>query len=705
MQMDKTKKAGIILNQGANFLAAGKIDEAIKAFQKALKLDNQIVAAHFNLGLAYIQKEDTKNAISHFKETIVLKPNDFEAYNNLGNLYMNQNEFDQALYCFQKATIINPYLAEGFYNLGVAYMSKGQYPQAIKSYKTSLKIYPQNSIVLNNIGVTLEKLGKADQSIAYYKKSLKINPENVMALINVGANLIFIDPRQAATFFKRAIEVDPGVETAYYNLGVCLRILGDTTGSIENFEKALELNPDFSPTYGQLYHQVRDICDWNRSAKMETPMRNFTKADLKKSQVPAETPFVSVVYENNPKNNYQIARAWSKYIKNQVAHYDKPYDFKRTKKAAKIRIGYLSNDFRNHATSHLIMGLIRLHDRQKFDIFTYSYGEDDKSSYRKEIEKVTHFREIINLSHSKAADLIYNDSIDILIDLKGHTSNARMEIPALRPAPIQVNYLGFPGTSGASFFDYFITDKIVTPKSQTPFYSEKLIFLPNCYQVNDREQVQPKKGVSKKDLFLPENAFLFCSFNQPYKIDPKMFDIWMRILKAVPESYLCLMDKNPKEVSNILDEAKKRGVDPKRVHFGWSLNKEAHLTRLSLCDLALDTSPCNGHTTTSDALWAGLPVVTLQGNHFASRVSSSLLTAIGLPELITKTPKEYEKLAVSLAKSPKKLELLKEKLVQNRLTKPLFDTQKFVSNLEEAYTKMWELYAKGKKPEMIIIKP
>lgn len=702
--MEKTKKAGITLNEGANLLAAGKIDEAIKAFKKALKLDNKIVAAHFNLGLAYIQKEDTKNAISHFKETIVLKPNDFEAYNNLGNLYMGQNKLDQALYCFQKATAINPYLAEGFYNLGVAYMSKGQYLEAIKSYKISLKIYPQNSIVLNNIGVTLEKIGKADQSVAYYKKALKINPENSMSLVNVGANLIFINPKQAATFFKRAIEVDPSIETAYYNLGVCLRILGDTTGSIENFEKALELNPDFSPTYGQLYHQVRDICDWKRAIKMETPMRNFTTADLKKNQVPAETPFVSVVYDSNPQKNYQIARAWSKYIKNQVAHYDKPYNFKRSKKAAKIRIGYLSNDFRNHATSHLIMGFFRLHNRKKFDIFAYSYGENDKSKYRLEIEKVTRFRDIINLSHSKAADLIYHDNIDILIDLKGHTQNSRMEIPALRPAPIQVNYLGFPGTSGADFFDYFITDKIVTPKSHTPFYSEKLIFLPNCYQVNDRDQVQPKKGVSKKDLFLPENAFLFCSFNQPYKIDPKMFDIWMRILKAVQQSYLCLLDKNPKEVSNILDEAKKRGVDPKRIHFGWSLTKEMHLTRLSLCDLALDTFPCNGHTTTSDALWAGLPVVTLQGNHFASRVSSSLLSAVGLPELITHSPKEYEKLAISLASDPKKLQAIRKLLILNRKYYPLFDTKKFVSNLEKAYTKMWENYTRGKKPEMIIIK-
>lgn len=702
--MDKTKKAGEILNQGANLLATGKIDEAIKAFQKALKLDNKIVAAHFNLALAYIQKEDTKNAISHFKETIVLKPNDFEAYNNLGNLYMGQNELDQALYCFQKATTINPYLAEGFYNLGVAYMSKGRYTEAIKSYKTSLKIYPQNSIVLNNIGVTLEKIGKADESVAYYKKALKINPENSMALVNVGANLIFIDPRKAATFFKRAIEVDPTVETAYYNLGVCLRILGDTTGSIENFEKALELNPDFSPTYGQLYHQVRDICDWNRSAKMETRMRNFTTADLKKNQVPAETPFVSCVYDSNPKRNFQIARAWSKYIKNQVAHYDKPYNFKRSKKAAKIRIGYLSNDFRNHATSHLIMGLLRLHDRQKFDVFTYSYGEDDKSKYRKEIEAKTHFRDIINLSHAKAADLIYKDNIDILIDLKGHTQNSRMEIAALRPTPVQVNYLGFPGTSGADFFDYFITDKIVTPKSHTPFYSEKLVYLPDCYQVNDREQVQPKKGVSRKDLFLPENSFLFCSFNQPYKIDPKMFDIWMRILKVVPDSRLCLMDKNPKEVTNILNEARKRGVDPKRIHLGWSLTKEAHLTRLSLCDLALDTFPCNGHTTTSDALWAGLPVVTLQGNHFASRVSSSLLSAVGLPELITHSPKEYENLAIDLALNSKKLQTIRKSLILNHKSCPLFDTQKFVTHLEEAYIEMWDLYTRGKKPEMIIIK-
>ncbi len=701
--MDKTKKAGMILNQGASLLAAGKTDEAIRAFQKALKLDSKIVAAHFNLGLSYQQKGDYSKAIKQFEQTVYLNPSDFEAFNNLGHLYMTQN-LDRALACFQKATRLNPHLSEGFYNLGVAYMAKGQYREAIKSYRTSLAIYPRNSIVLNNLGVTVEKIGKPKEAMKYYKKALKINPQNAQALANIGASLIYIDPRKSSEYFKKSIAADPNIESAAYNLGVALRILGDTRGSIYYFKKALSLNPHFSPTYGQLYHQIRETCDWKAAGQIKTMMKKLTGKDLLKKQLPAQTPFISAVYEENPQRNLDIACAWSRYIEKKIYPFSKPYAFNK-KAGPKIRLGYLSNDFRDHATSHLIMGLLRLHNRKKFDIFTYSYGQNDQSSYRREIEKTTHFRDLLNLSHSEAADLIYHDGIDILVDLKGHTSNSRLEIPALKPAPVQVSYLGFPGTSGASFFDYFITDHIVTPQSQTPFFSEKLIFLPHCYQVNDNRQARPKSGVSRKDLFLPGKSFLFCSFNQPYKIGPETFDCWMRILKAVPGSVLCLLDKNPLEVANLSDEAKKRGIDPKRIVFSWPLQKEVHLARLSLCDLALDTFPCNGHTTTSDALWAGLPVVALKGKHFASRVSASILSAIGLPELITHTPAEYEKLAIKLAKSPKPLKSLKEKLIKNRQTYPLFDTKKFTGYLEEAYTRIWGLYQKRQRPETVTVNP
>lgn len=700
----KTKKATTILNEAASLLASGKTDIAIKSFHKALKLDNTFVEGHFNLGLAYQQIGNSKKAIKHFEVATNLNPSDFEAYNNLGNLFIRENEYNKALFYFKKATSINPHLSEGFYNLGVTHMTMGQYEEAIKAYKASLAIYPHNSVVLNNLGVTLEKIGKSEEALKQFKKALKINPQNANAYANIGASLISSDLRKATEYFKKAVSCNPNLESAVYNLGVCLRMLGDTKGSIENFEKAIYLSPQFSPTYGQLYHQVRQVVDWKKADKIRKDMDILTKKDLAKHQLPVETPFVSVIYEENPKKNLEIAKAWSNYIAKKIAPFSKPYVFRKKLKSEKIKIGYLSNDFRNHATLHLILGLFKSHNKKKFEIYAYSYGEEDKSSYESEIKKNTIFRDIVNYTYLKAADLINKDEIDILVDLKGHTSNSRLEIPALRPAPIQVNYLGFPGTSGADFFDYFITDKIVTPKEDKKFYSEKLIYMPDSYQINDNKQNISSKFASRQDFFLPEDKFLFCSFNQPYKIGQEVFNSWMKILKAVPNSAICILDKNREQTINLAKEAEKQGVDPKRLIYCFPIKKEDHLKRLAFCDLALDTFTCNGMTTTSDALWAGLPVITLKGKHFASRVSASLLSAVGLPELIVKTPTEYTKLAINLSKNTDKLKQIREKLDKNKLSKPLFNTERVTLYLEDAYIKIWENYKKNKKPETITIK-
>ena len=698
--MNKFKTAGEKLNKGAAFLADGKVNQAITAFKLAIKIDPKLVAAHFDLALAYQQKGDVPKIIASLKNSINLNPNDFEALNLLGHYYSSQNKLDLAIPCFEKAVKVNPLLAEGYYNLGVALMQKGKGDEAIENYKKSMKIFPDNSIVLNNIGVTYEKMGRPQEALRYFQKSLKLNPKNTNALSNIGAYWVGINPRKAAGFFKKALEINPNMDNAAFNLAVCLRLVGQTEDAIKLFEKALELNPNYSVTYGQLYHQLRKVCNWDKAEKLFTKMKKLTNIDIMKGEVPAETGFVQVVYNNDPKRDLKVATAWSKHIQEKVVPYKKNYDFKN-RHHKKIRIGYLSNDFKDHATSHLMLGLFRLHNQEKFEIYAYSYGENDRSFYRNEIEKLTKFQDITTLSFPQAADLIYKDKLDILVDLKGHTTNSRLEISALRPAPIQVNYLGFPGTSGAKFFDYFITDNVTTPKELAPYFSEKLIFMPNSYQINDSKQKIAKNITSRYKLMLPEDKFLFCSFNQPYKIGPQLFNSWMRILKAVPGSALCLLAKTNNQMESLRKEAVKREVDPNRLIFSIPLPKPSHLARLSLCDLALDTFPCNGHTTTSDCLWAGLPVVTTLGKHFASRVSASLLTAIGLPQLITKTQKGYENLAIELATSPKRLNTLRLALNSNRLKYPLFDTEKSTKNLETAYSKIWENYTKGGKPKNI----
>ena len=377
---------------------------------------------------------------------------------------------------------------------------------------------------------------------------------------------------------------------------------------------------------------------------------------------------------------------------------------RRRRHRSKITIGYLSNNFGNHPVAHQIAGLFKVHNRDDFNIFCYSYGQDNGSVYRKQIEQdCDKFVDLFPLKHAVSASQIYNDGVDILVDLVGHTTRNRLIIGAFRPAPVQVSYLGILGTTGADFFDYIITDKIVTPEDHQPFYSEKFIYMPHCYQINDNSRRIPTKNWTKSDIGLPEDSFVFCSFNNSYKLEPVMFDTWMKILRQVPGSVLWLSRGITTAVENVRSEAEKRGVDPQRLIFAERLSLDEHLARLKFADLALDTRIYNGGATTSNALWASVPVITLLGSHFVSRMSASALAAVGLSELITPSLEEFETLAVQLASNPDRLQALRQKLGGLRLTEPLFDTPRFVRNLEKAYKKIWQIYLEGQIPQPIEI--
>jgi predicted O-linked N-acetylglucosamine transferase (SPINDLY family) len=374
------------------------------------------------------------------------------------------------------------------------------------------------------------------------------------------------------------------------------------------------------------------------------------------------------------------------------------------KRRKKITIGYLSNRFRNAASAHLTLGLYGIHDRKDFNIHCYSYGIDDGSTYRKHIAaQCDKFVDINAVGHIEAAKKIFEDRVDILVDMKGFTRNNRMEICALRPAPVQVNYLGFTGTTGADFMDYIDTDNVVTPEAEAPCYSVRFIYMPSSYMFQDGCKKISGTKPSRDDFGLPENDFVFCNFNLPYKIDPAIFDRWMEILRNVPDSVLWLLDGTRAYKKNIAIEAEKRGVRKERLRFTQPLPIAEHLKRHQLADLVLDTATVNGHTTTSDALWAGVGVVTIKGSHFMSRVSASLLGAIGLPELITANGDDYVSLAIRIANNRREFNAISEKLVRNRLKKPLFDTKRFVRDLEQGYRMIWDRYLSGGKPIHIAI--
>jgi len=376
----------------------------------------------------------------------------------------------------------------------------------------------------------------------------------------------------------------------------------------------------------------------------------------------------------------------------------------RRSAAGKIRLGYFSADFHNHATAYLMAELFERHDRERFELIAFSFGLDDQGEMRQRLTaSFDRFLDVSPLSDLQIARQARALNIDIAIDLKGHTLNSRTGIFACRAAPLQVNYLGFPGTSGANYFDYLIADQTLIPERNRLHYSEKIVYLPHSYQVNDRQRRTAAILPNRPSQGLPETGFVFCCFNNSYKITPAHFDCWMRILKAVEGSVLWLLEDNAEATTNLIREAERRGVSGKRLVFGKRVPLAEHLARHCCADLFIDSFPCNAHTTASDALWTGLPVLTCPGESFASRVAASLLNAIGLPELIAGSPSGYEREAIDLAMNPRKLAAIRHKLAANRLTTPLFDTARFARHIESAYGRMFERQMAGLPPEHLLI--
>ena len=467
--------------------------------------------------------------------------------------------------------------------------------------------------------------------------------------------------------------------------------------AIAHYDKALTLKPDIDWASGDLLHTKMKICSWSGLAES---LEDISKKVVANEKV--TNPFALLALNDDIFLHKQSSEIYiqSRYPFNPVLE-----PIVKRPQSQKIRVGYFSADFHNHATGHLMAELFELHDKSQFELVGLSFGPIVNDEMRQRLEKsFDQFVEVGRKSDVEVAKLSRDLNIDIAVDLKGFTQDARTGIFAHRAAPIQVNYLGYPGTLGADYMDYIIADRTLIPLESQSCYLEKVVYLPNSYQVNDRKRLISDRQFTRQELGLPENGFIFCCFNNNYKILPATFEGWMRILKAVEGSVLWLFQDNAWAVDNLKKEAEKQGIVADRLVFAKRLPLPEHLARHHQADLFLDTFPCNAHTTTSDALWAGLPVLTLMGQSFASRVAASLLNAVGLSELITSNQEEYESLAIELAMNPNKLADIKLKLANNRMTTPLFDTLCFTKNIEAAYIKMMERYQKGLAPYHIYIK-
>ena len=594
-----------------------------------------------------------------------------EQLNNLGIQSGSFGKIDKAIEYFIQAIKTYPKYADAYSNLGTAYEKLNQPKKSLIHYKRALEINPQLPNIHFHLGIVYNKLGKRDKSIIEYELQLNDNPNHIDTLNNLANIMIYQENRkQAKIYLEKALNIDSSHKKVLYNYVWLLQW----------------------------------ICDWEKFIRYSKILDKLTLTELEQGLKTTDQPLFNISRHEDSELNYKVAKSWSDNIQKNI----KPNkSFKFDKKSPKdiIRVGYLSNDFHNHATAHLILQMFKLHDRKKFKVFTYSYGPKDDSQFQKEIKQNSDkFTDLQRLDNYQAASIINNDKIDILIDLKGHTKDNRLEICAYKPAPIQITWLGFPGSTGATYFDYIIVDNIVvTPKEAKKYYCEKPIYLPFCYQITNNKQTIDKTTYTRKDFNLPEDSFVFASFCQTYKITPKIYDSWMKIMKAIPKSILWLYVRDESSISNLRTEAEKRGIDSKRIFFTKNLPKSKHLARLKLCDLMLDTPIYNGHTTTSDALWAGIPVITIKGNHFASRVATSILNSIGMSKLVAKDYSEYEKIAITYASNSEKLTDLKTEISKNKKTYNLFNTELFVSNLEKAFLAIWERYAKGNKTDSIII--
>lgn len=529
------------------------------------------------------------------------------------------------------------------------------------------------------------------------RKALRICPTYARACSNLGTVLLEQNRQEEGmALLRKAVTLDPAYPGARVNLGIALYLGNAIDESIEQYREALRLDPGNRMARLNILMPLLETCDWDSAAAEVDWLLARWRTQGDATVYDCISPFLSLLVPVPPEFRLDVARHHALQTARRVAAVpgiSRAHDHQRQR----LRIGYLSDAFRNHATAHLAAGLFEQHDRERFECFAYSFGLDDGSAYRRRlVDAFEHFVDIRDLSHHAAARRIADDAIDILVDLNGYTAGSRPEIAALRPAPVQVNYLGYPGTMGAPFIDYIVADPTVIPETDVGHYSEQVVWMPASYQPNDNRQPIAGRVARRAEWGLPE-SFVFCAFNQHVKIERAVFDAWLRILSDTPGSVLWLLAGGGEKRLRL--RAAQSGVDPARLVFARLLPKPEHLARLGLADLFLDTYTCNAHTTASDALWAGVPVLTRSSPGFAGRVAASLLKAAGLPELIAPDAVTYERQAIALARDPELLRSFANRLKENRAALPLFDTARYTRSLESAYQAMWARHRSGAGPQ------
>ncbi len=628
----------------------------------------------------------------HYLRLLQSKPDHFDALHMLGVIRHQQGRNPEALELIEQALAVRPASIWALCNRGVVLQDLRRHQEALQCFDRVLARDPADFEALNNRGNSLRELGRNSEALASYQRALARDPDSVEALNNRGNALQDLKrPADALASYDQALAIKPDYAEALNNRGNALRDLNRIAEALASFDRALAIMPDHRYAFGGTADAALVSCDWARTTMIAGELKSRI---VRPGSIIA--PFTLLGYGSDASLQLECAK---KFIRDKIPSPVPPLWNGATHHHDKIRIAYLSADFRRHPVSFLTAELFELHDRARFEVLGISFGPDDQSDMRARLVRAfDQFHDVRSKSDLDVAKLLHGFQIDIAVDLNGHTHGARSGILAHRPAPTQASYLGYPGTMGADFIDYLIADKIVLPFDQQPFYSEKIVHLPDCYWVTDSKLEVAARTPTRREVGLPDEGFVFCCFNNNYKITPPVFDVWMRLLGAVEGSVLWLLPTNGDAPENLRREAAARGIDPARLVFAEKLKLAEHLALHRVADLFVDTLPYNAHTTASDALWAGLPLLTCRGDSFVGRVAASMLHAVGLPELATSDLGEYEALALRLAADASLLRGFRHRLEQNRSTCPLFDTDRFRRHIESAYVTMWERQQRGESP-------
>ncbi len=693
-----------LLNAAVQHLRSGRPVEAERALREVLSRHPDDPDTVHLLGVAALQSRDLVEAERLLSRATQLDRRQPAAWNNLGVALREQDKFAEAIAAYRKALAVAPDFTDALANLGGALNKLGQAGEAIPALRRAIALDANHAEALNNLGSALLQQGALHEAESILRRALKAAPRLSGAWNNLGNVLAELGCNdEAIAAYRTAVECEPRNAEATANLGAALHELGRTEEAIAALRRAIELRPGYEQAEAMLLHLMQIMCDWPAVAELAPRVNVAIGRAAREGRRPAEMPFVNVGRCDDPAVNLAVARGWADEI---ARHHPPAYRHAKpgTKKdGAPLVLGYVSSDLGEHAVGHLMRAQFREHDRARFRVHLYTKLLAGSPHRGQVIGDSDRHVDIDQMDPADAARLIHDDGVDILIHLNGWTKRHSLAVCALRPAPIQAEHVGYPGTTGAGFIDYNIVDPIVAPPAHAPFFREQLVHLPHCYQPNDNRQAIAGGTPRRSEFGLPEHGVVFASFNQRFKFEPVMFGAWMRLLGAVPGSVLWLLSYESNAEANLRREAAASGVDPARLIFGATLPKAEHLRRIQLADLCLDTRIYTGHTTTSDALWAGVPVVALRGRHFASLVSTSGLTAMGMPDLVADSLEEYEALALRLARDPGARAELRTRIAANRPIMPLFDTARFVRNLERAYERMWEIHCAGEPPQPIRI--